>query len=219
MSDFFIVIPTIRKYVIALNRLIESIPENHKYIIIYQGEEKESYEVLPNGNIEMSIKHNIYEYGNYIGVNILIENNIVSVDSWFLFIHDTCKFHNDSIQLTRDIIDKYNSTDIDIIWLSPNGQCNLCLIRHNGIKAGYNIYKNELIMDKMAAIHGEWNNNTLSPKKMNIKQEFIQISQQHMGKKDVYGTNIIRDVLLFKSINIEKYYFDINTSADHPVNP
>jgi hypothetical protein len=71
-------------------------------------------------------------------------------------------------------------------------------------------------MTKMEAISYEHNfNELLSPKSFKVNQEFIQIPTKHLGKRDVYGNDNIRDVLFYDSINLEKYYNHINTEQDH----
>ena len=48
MSTFYVSITTIQKYKEALDMLLESLPNEwrDKYILVYQAEEEESYEVL-----------------------------------------------------------------------------------------------------------------------------------------------------------------------------
>jgi hypothetical protein len=220
--DFYVSITTMRKYKVALDMLLESMPEDwkNKYILIYQDEEKEEYKVFEDGHIEVYLKNNISDYGNWVGVNILLENNVISDDSWFLFIHDTCKFIENSNNLTYEIINKYKNNEYDIIWLCNNGQCNLCIIRKNAIKYGYNIYKDVKYMDKQETIHYEWNHNHhLSVKSFQVKHFFIDIPTINLGCKDVYNTTYDRNILLYKSINIEKYYYHPSIQKPHPMIP
>jgi len=118
---------------------------------------------------------------------------MVNKDVWFLLIHDTCKMHKTSSKLIEEIILKYDKTDNDIVWLSHNGKCNLCLIRREGVTSGYRLYKDimiidKMIIDKMRTVHMEWNMTHDSPKRLPVKQAFVDISQTHIdiGSEDVY---------------------------------
>ena len=222
--DFYVCIPTIRKYNIALEVLLSSLPAQwkNKYIVIYQNEEVEekTYKTFEDGHIEVYIKNNIYEYGTWIGVNLLLEMKIVPDNCWFLFIHDTCKFlGEESATLTHKIIEEHKDSDIDILWLSSNGQCNICLIRKKAIEYGNNIYKDLIVLSKMEAIRAEWSNHSLSPKFFPVNQKFIPVPANHVGRRLVYNNTNNRDVLIFTPINMEKYYFFTLKDSDHPQAP
>jgi hypothetical protein len=223
MSNFYVSITTIQKYKPALDMLLESLPNEwrNKYILVYQAEEEESYKVFDDGHIEVKIKQNLSDYGNWVGVDILLKNNIVSQDAWFLFIHDTCKFLSDSEKCTNAIIDRFADTDIDILWLVRKGICNICLIRKNGIEYGANLYKNINYMTKMETIDYEWNytNNILSPKTFKVKQHFLDSRPTYLAARYVYNYTNKREVLLFTSINMEKYFYRIKRESDHPFMP
>jgi len=205
-TPFYVCIVTMKSYSKALEVLLQSLPKEYNYILVYGGQENENYSVLSD-HIEVNIKQNIYEYNSWIGVHTLIKNKVVPDNAWFLFIHDTSKFLNDSNTKINNILDTYDNTNLDIVWLSSTGQCNICLIRKNGIEYGYNLYKDINNMTKMDAIKYEHHfDEVLSPKNFKVNQEFIQIPTKHMGKRDVYENNNLRDVLLYDSINMEKYY-------------
>jgi len=226
--NFYVSITTIRSYKVALDMLLESLPNEwkNKYILVYQKEDENNFKVFEDGHIEVYITNNLSDYGNWVGINILLENNIVPHDSWFLFIHDTCKFvENNNIsstsdELTYEIIKKYNDSKMDIIWLSNTGQCNICLIRKNAIIYGNNLYKNIQFMTKMETINYEWqHSHKLSPKSFTVEQCYIKISTISLGKRYVYNNKNKRNVLLYESINMEKYYFYTRCESDHPFSP
>jgi hypothetical protein len=220
---FYLSITTIKKYKVALDMLLESLPNEwkNKYILVYQNEDENGSKVFEDGHIEVYIKNNLSDYGNWVGVNILLEKQIIPQDSWFLFIHDTCKFVNDnSAELTYKIIEEYNDSNIDILWLSNTGQCNICLIRKNAITYGNNLYKDINYMTKMDTIAYEWNHtNVLSPKSFCVIQKFLDIPTKHLGQRFVYNNINNRDVLYYESINMEKYYYFTLKESDHPFSP
>ena len=221
--SYYISITTIKKYKVALDMLIESLPIEwkNKYILVYQDEKENNFKIFEDGHIEVYIKNNISDYGNFIGLNMLLEANIVSHDSWFLLIHDTCKFlNNNCVELTNNLIEKFNPSNLDILWLCNNGQCNICLTRKKAIQFGNNLYKDIMYMSKMETISYEWNhNNKLSPKSFEVNQYFLNIPTKHLGKRYVYNNINKRDCLLYESINMEKYYFHVNTESEHPFTP
>jgi len=221
--DFYVSITTIKKYKPALDMLMNSLPFEwkNKYILVYQNENKNFFNIFEDGHIEVHITNNLSDYGNYVGVNMLLEKNIVPQNSWFLFIHDTCKFlGSNCVYLTYNLVKNFNDSDIDIVWLCDTGQCNLCLIRKNAIKIGNNLYKDIIFMTKMETINYEWDHHAnLSPKCFKVKQHFINIPTKHLGKRYVYNNTNERDCLLYESINMEKYYFDTKVESDHPFSP
>jgi hypothetical protein len=221
--DFYVSITTIKKYKSALDMLLDSLPLEwrSKYILVYQNENENTIKVFEEGHIEVYIKNNLSDYGNFVGINMLFDANIISQDAWFLFIHDTCKFvGNNSVDLTYNVIKKYNDSDADIVWLCKTGQCNLCLIRKNAIVYGNNLYKDITFMPKMETIKCEWDHRYfLSPKSFNVKQYFIDIPSKHLGKRYVYNNVNERDCLLYESISMEKYYFYTMVESDHPFAP
>ena len=217
----YIVFTSIRnKYELAVKKLVESIPDNTKYIVVFQNEEREEHTVYDDGHIEISIKNNLYELGSYIGAYRLIELGLLPKDDWYLFIHDTCKLNTDSIKKAHNIIERYKTENPDIIWLSPNGQCNLCLVRFNAIKIGNDFLEPMLTIDKMIAIDTEWGRTNFSPKRYPVKQIYSDIKQKDIGKDvDVYNNGTKRIVTIYNSINMEKYFVAIKRSSDHPQKP
>lgn len=228
--NYYISITTIKKYKPALDILLDSLPDEFKkrYILVYQNEnvedyDEEKYTVFEDGHIEVYIKHNLSDYGNWVGVNILLKNNIVPQNSWFLFIHDTCKFlSNTSVKLLRAVLNKYENTETEIVWLSATGQCNICLIRRNAIEYGAALYKKVEYMSKMETIKCEWDHGyKLSPKSFQVKQEYLNddMNNTYLGKRFVYNNTNNRDVLLYKSIHMEKYFYGVGKEEDHPLSP
>ena len=225
--SFYVSITTLKKYKPALDMLINSLPTEwkNKYILVYQNENENenenTFKIFEDGHIEVYLTNNISDYGNFVGVNILLESNIVPQNSWFLFIHDTCKFLGSNCgELTYKLIEDYNDRDVDILWLCNTGQCNICLIRKNAIKIGSDRYKDIKFMTKMETIKYEWeHNNFLSPKAFNVNHFFCKNPAKHLGRRYVYNNINNRDVLLYETINMEKYYFHVNVESDHPFSP
>jgi hypothetical protein len=221
MDSLYIVIPTIRSYKVALDLLLESLPEQWKtkVILIYQKEKEESFTVFPDGHIEVYLDRNIYEYGSWIGVNLLLENKIIPFDSWYLFLHDTCKCGPKTYEKCNEVLDLFTESEIDIVWLTLKGESNICLLRRKAITEGAKMYKNEYIMKKMDAIKYEHCHfSKLSPKMINVPQLFLETDKILKGVKPIYGVNK-RTVFYIESIDLEKYYVYVEREQEHPQAP
>ena len=205
----YVVIPTVRRYHKALHILLESMPAEWKYIIVYQDEPENLYKIRSDGNYEVSTTQNLYEYGSFIGVNMLLEAKQIPSHTWFFFIHDTCKLGVGTKKAIENILD--DSNEEDIIWLCNTGQCNICLLR-NVVPHGYQVY-NEMKMSKEYAIEIEYRGKD-SIKEFPCKQKFIDYQCLFAGPYDVYndgtdenyGNN--RIVVKMRNIDLEKYYAD-----------
>lgn len=219
--NFYVSITTIKKYKVALNLILSSLPKKwkNKYIIVYNDEKYNDFKIFEDGHIEIYITNNISDYGSWVGINLLFEKNIIPQNAWFLFVHDTCKFLDCSDKLVENIIEKY-SDNFDIIWLSNTGQCNICLINNVGVLYGNALYSNIKYMTKMETIKYEWDfSNKLCPKSFKLKHHFLNDKTENLEKRFVYNNENERCVLLYTSINMEKYYFFTTKESDHPLMP
>jgi len=207
IKQFYVVIPTIRKYYKALRILLNSLPIEWKYILVYQDEEDDIYKIRSDKNYEVSIKQNLYEYGSFIGVNMLLQDNLLPRDTWFLFLHDTCKTGPRIKDAIEDIL-LNASDDEDIIWLCNTGKCNLCLLR-NVVPHGYSVYNN-MQMTKQYAIEIEYMGKD-SVKAFPCKQRFLDYQCLFDGPSDVYNDELYkkRVTTKFQNIDLEKYYAEL----------
>jgi hypothetical protein len=222
MFNFFICIPTIKGYEVALDNLLESLPVEwcNKYILVYQNEVEETITRFKNGRIEIRIQQNLHDYGGWIGIYKLIEQQYIPSNSCFLFIHDTCKFGESAYKKISHISNVFmNEMDHDILWLSSLGQCNICMMKESGIRYGYNIYKDVRSITKRQGVEWEWDPyHPNSPKSFELKHYFVPIETEKRGKRTVYSS-VERNVLYYASIDLEKYFVDIALDSDHPYNP
>jgi hypothetical protein len=220
MSKFYVCITTVTGYETALNSIVESLPNEwkDKYILVYQNDPNERITIFEDGHIEVYIKNNLHDYGNWIGIHKLIERGLVPKDSCFLFVHDTCKFGERTYKLTSHIANVFmNESDYDILWLSKLGQCNICLIKESAIQYGYNIYKDIQEITKPESVIWEWDPyHKCSPKSFELKHFFIPVETEKLGTKKIYSDND-RHVLNYPTIDMEKYY--AGDGVNHPLAP
>jgi hypothetical protein len=220
MFNFYICITTIVGYEVALNSLLDSMPLEwkDKYILVYQKADEENICLFEDGHIEIHIKNNLQDYGNWIGIYKLLEQELIPKDSCFLFIHDTCKFGEQSYRLTSHVANVFmNESNYDIMWLSKLGQCNICLIKESGVRYGYNIYKDINEISKPESVTWEWDPyHPNSPKSFELKHYFIQVDTEKLGTKKIYSNND-RHILKYTVIDMEKYY--AGDGVNHPMSP
>ena len=219
----YISIITIKGYEQALNMLLQSIPKTFKnIIIIYQNEENESIMINENKYIIVKIRHNIYEYGSFIGLYRVLEANLIDKNEIILLLHDTCKFGEKSIELCEDLVSKMRSElKSDIVFLSSLGHNNICFVNKTAIDYGYNVYKDTYTMPKSLAIDLENNipYDERSIKSFYVKRTIIDIDPINKGKIKIYG-DIERTVNYFSIIDLEKYCYEVDKYVlYHPEKP
>ena len=216
----YLVIPTIKGYEVALQMLQESIPLawKCKIIYVYQKESEDSIKQEENGCITVKLKRNIYEYANWIAAQMCLDAKLVSSDEWFLFLHDTCKFGLKSQELIEKLLAKLNVSTTNLMWLSLNGQANICLIRKQMVSYGYEVYKPVMKMTKEEAVQYEWKWLTqpspLCPKLWPNGGTAVPEVCELMGDRPIYGPNL-RSVGYFHAIDLEKYYYELREGRAH----
>lgn len=198
MSLITIVICTLRRYKKFYDKLIGSIPKIYKIITVYQDEEDDdSYEKLPNGNYEVSLKRNIYEYGAWIGLQMLVDSGEVSRDEWYLMIHDTCLFTQTTPAKLYNVCTILYLTTIDIYYLVYGRFHNICLVRRDGITKIAEKFRDVHAMTKREALDLEC---SLLPDGVSVA-EFPKGSE-HMMKE----VNMGRMPAFLPSIDIYKFF-------------
>ena len=220
--SFYVSITTIAHYKPALDMLLSSLPNywKQRYILVYQKEERNDHRVFEDGHIEVYITNNLSDYGNWVGLHMLISRGVVPHDSSFLCIHDTCMFvGGDSCDELMQRIIIQNPHD-DVIWLCNTGQCNICIIRKSAIDIGYERYKDIDTMTKLETIQYEWNHgHWLSPKSFPVRHVFLPSHVDNRGSRAVYNPQNQRMVLYYPSISMEKYFFLTYDGVSHPMSP
>jgi hypothetical protein len=200
----WVVITTVRRYHEALWTLLQTVPREWKYILVYQDEPDDRYIIRGDGNIEVYISQNLHDYGSFVGVNMLINNGVVQSDEWFLFLHDTCKLGPGSKKAVEDLV--VSAFDYDLIWLCNTGQGNICIIR-NVIPHGDSVY-NGMKMTKQYAIDIEYRGKD-SIKSFPCRQLYLILQNTFVDlryiydDKETYGKRI---TVRFDHFDLEKYH-------------
>jgi hypothetical protein len=217
-QNLYICIATIKGYEVALDRMVASLPKQFNYIVVFSNEPEEKYEIVHDKRINVYIKNNIYEYGTWVGVNYLIENNVVHGGDWFLFTHDTAEFGPRAYPMICKMLARYTNTNTNLVWLDAKGASNICLIRNDAIPKGADKYKDILTMSKEDAIEFEWNyDRLLSPKSIQTSSVFEGCLCKSRGVGKIYN-GLRRIELDFQLIDMKKFYHYVHTGITKHLN-
>ena len=145
--EFYIVISTCVGYEDTLDEMIKTVPEGYKHIVVYSNAKEESHEVLGD-RLNVYVPKNLYEYTAWLGVEYLILNCIVGVDSWFLFTHDTTRFTPESQSKFPTIVYVLHKTPINFYSLASGGFHNICLCRKGALRKIWSHLKGKTVMTK-----------------------------------------------------------------------
>ena len=215
----YVVITSMRSYRDALDALLDSLPTDLPRIIVYQGEPASSWTRDDDGNFRVFLPCNIYEYGFYVGVRLLQDAGQVPRTATCLLLHDTCKAGPEFAQRLRAAADMQCDNCADILWMSVAGTCNISLQRARALEVGYDKFCDVKTMSKMTAIDMEHFRHPDSPKFFAVKSIAVNEKPEKRGVRDVYNTSVNRNVIYFKSIDLEKYYVHVDNDDEHPQKP
>jgi hypothetical protein len=86
--NFYVSITTIKKYKPALDVLIESLPLEwrNKYILVYQNENENYFNIFEDGHIEVYITNNLSDYGKFCWYKYVIRRKYYS-SKFMVFIY------------------------------------------------------------------------------------------------------------------------------------
>jgi hypothetical protein len=230
----YVILVSHPRYTKALNMAIESL-NNVKWpksstIIIYNDcpdmtcgdfpRRVLDSELTRQGFIEFKTFSNIYEYsGFFIPLAMGAQN-----DDAFLLLHDTCLAFGNFTSLVEKAANEWRSKNLDILWASPSGQCNLCIFGNNASRKGWDMWSKWTVLDKLDAIHMEWMKNDPRIKNCcikynkDLKQEYSRVNQLNIGVEKIYAENA-RHKLVFPFIDVYKFFFHITKSSEHPQTP
>lgn len=201
----YVIIVSHHRYTKALNMVIESL-DNVKWpkratIILYNDcsdmipgnmpQRVVDSELTRQGFIEFKTFANIYEYSGFF-IPLAID---AADDDAFLLIHDTTLAFGNFTSLVEKVSNEWRSKKIDILWGSPNGQCNICIFAKNTSQKAWNMWSIWEKLDKMNAIHMEHMNNHPNSIKYNkdLIQEYSQVKQLNTGVEKYTQTPFVID--------------------------
>lgn len=218
-TDYIIVCP-MRNYTVARDTLLGSIAgmiPKDRVIILYSGEPLDSVSFDPyTGYITVTMTRNIYEYGAFL-VPQMLPNLIGNA---FLLLHDTCVAHPNFGKKVSEMFTEFRRDNLDILWCSPSGQCNICIFNSRCSDVAMDIWRNHNTVDKMLAIaieHDRSHNMSLKSKTV-LNQRYSEKSNYHTGSATVYGKHK-RQRLYYSALDMDKYYVYVNNSHEHPQEP
>jgi hypothetical protein len=207
-SKFFVAFTTTAGYDIAASKLIESLPPawQGKYIQINQNAAAKNYEVAEDGHIVVNMARNMYQFGNWVGTQYLIDNNVIPRDAWFLFLHDTCICGQDTQILVERSIAELEKSENSISWLTHDAVGYLCLVRNIGITYGSAIFNAKKYGNPKK--NKNWHKaKSNSPLNFNLKQHFPDKVAIEGQACNFYSEKIIRKPLYIEGYDLTKYQY------------
>lgn len=226
----WIVINTIPTYIVALEKLLASLLKSgirSQFILIVvanSGHPEIFWDELLYGNMlfkRVHVPNNLYEYSAFVGAYHAMHTlQIMDPNAHFLLLHDTCVCMKGFKQRLMYIIETQYHSLVDILWMSPDGQCNIGLFTPNALDILFQAYHELMTLDKMEGIEMEWGNHPLSPKILvdAQKQKYVPYKQIILPPKRIYS-QLKRTVNYFPSIDVEKYNVWIKATHEHPNQP
>ena len=139
--------------------LWNSMPEaaRKKAVMVYQQAPASDITVDSNGQMSVHLTNNLFEYGAWLAAAKLIDQSIVNRDDWFLMIHDSCAFKDDTFSKISEIVTLLMHTNIVFYSLAWSGYHNICLVRKEGVEkiASYMAEKGSMTKDEAYALEGK----------------------------------------------------------------
>lgn len=198
----WVVIPTLKGYEPALKLLKQSMGGPHTTIItVYQNEDADGYTKTDEGFV-VTLRRNIYEYGAWIGVQLLVDAGQLTGDEWFLMMHDTCRFTEETIPKLINLEFILEKTPVELYFLVGCRFHSICLARRNGISILANYFKDTHSMTKEEACKLECN----LPVEGIVTGEHLLRPCNVPEKVDVYGDGKLRNISVLESIKLVKFY-------------
>lgn len=201
----WVVIPTTRSNYEVYNHLWSTMPveAQNRSITVYQNEPVEMIVQKISGNIEIMITQNLFEYGAWVGVYKVVQEYLACIDDWFLMIHDSCAFENNTFEKIKELCFTLTRTGIDFYSLTSSGFHNISLVRKMGVRtiAEHLILLSKMTKEDAIALEGT---------------ELFKIIEGHMGRgEDLRGTEHCgfvwfksgkKTVVRIYSINLLKFF-------------
>lgn len=210
----WIVIPTIRTTHDVYDYLWSTMPEDarKRSITVYQNEPVEMIIIHVNGSIDISIKENMFEYGAWLAVYKLVLERKVDYNDWFLMIHDSCAFENNTMEKVEEICFLLTKTPIQFYSLANMGFHNISLVRNMGIWkiADYQLGLSKMTKDDAIAIEG--------PGLFKIIDGHLTRGEDYRGTEHcgaVWFASGKKTVVRIKSINLLKF-FKVQHKSNEP---
>ena len=133
----------------------------------------------------------------------LIDQSIVDRNEWFLMIHDSCAFKDDTFSKISEIAALLMLTNIVFYSLAWNGCHNICLVRKEGVKriASYMAEKGSMTKDEAYALEGKGLVDILGD-----RSKYGQDCRGTRHMELIKFSDDTRRIVNIRSCNLYKYY-------------
>mgnify|MGYP006274625125 CR=1 FL=1 len=196
----WIVIPTCKAYSEMYECLMRTITKKDKIITVMQLEDEESIE-RTNQGYTIKLKRNLYEYAGWVGVQMLADAGEVSLEDFFLMIHDTCMFGNQTFDAMDHLENLFTTEPADLLFLLKGRFHNICLARRNGITEVASAFSKYTYMTKEEALSHE--SRLLPPSVCTVENEKPPL---HVTKTVPYSDGKERTMVYIGVLDMIKFF-------------
>ncbi len=196
----WIVIPTCKQYSEMYDRLMTTITKKENIITVLQMETEETIE-RTNQGYTIKLKRNLHEYGAWIGVQMLVDAGEVSLEDFYLMIHDTCLFGSNTYECMESLKTNMKENDLDVVYLLSGRFHNMCIARRTGISVISNMFSGITSMSKDEAISYE-----TKLLHEDIKSAEYPSSSTHVTTTIPYSNHKHRRLVYVPSLDMIKFY-------------
>lgn len=223
----FVVVATMRSYATAREKIRDSLLAAGwplTQVIWVYGKEPNAQEGVnwdPRGGYSVSVQENLYEMNAFLGAADWSDTLRLPAASTvqFVLLHDTSWVGPRFATAVERLCTGPQHTDI--IWLSANGQCNICIFNVAAARASRKFWAGTRVISKQRAIAWEWNTDPASPKRLPVRHAFTTKPAAHIsrGRPAFSGSSNQRVVIYFEAIDLYKAYVHVDQNHQHPEAP
>lgn len=170
-------------------------------------------EALEDGSRVVRFARNIYEYTAFFVPRALG----ATADERFLLVHDTAEAGPRFRELATAAAAR--SRDVDVLWCSPIGQCNLCVFGARASDVARALWLDLQVLHKRTAIEWEHRPGPANLKgQASLRQAYAPEAARVTGTAAPYSRHV-RTRLYFPALDLTKFYIDMDACDTHPDRP
>lgn len=170
-------------------------------------------EAAEDGSRVVRFARNIYEYTAFLVPRALGAD----ADERFVLVHDTAEAGPRFRELATAAAAR--SRDLDVLWCSPTGQCNLCVFGRRASDVAHALWLDLQVLHKRTAIQWEHRPGPANLKGQgSLRQAYAPEAARVTGTAMPYSQNV-RTRLYFPALDLVKFYINMDVCETHPDRP
>lgn len=214
----YVVVVSHARYGEARARMVESLSDwpRDRLVIVLNGEDADQTSRQADGSHVVRFASNLYEYTGFFVPRVLG----AGPGSAFLLVHDTCTAGPDFAARAREAFSRFREEDLDVLWCSRGGQCNVCVFGEAVAERARQLWGQMTTVDKRRAIYWEHNADRQSLKGQDdLRQAYVEHASYVTGVEVPYSSGVPRHTLYFPFLDLKKWYYNMDAADVHPEQP